>query len=159
MKLAAGREKAIEIGETIGVAVTHAFDAIERDAAHGGEAGDGGCFHIDEAGVVVGGGEALFFGEVGNHGAGEKPELACARIAVEALAGANVNDAGDVVGRAWRDFLAESSGPADGKDKIDGTAVLDGGEGAGGGVLSTGSGTGGDPFFFPFFFFAALAQK
>ena len=87
-------------------------------------------------------------------GAGEKPVFASARIAAKALAGANINDTGDVVGGAWRDFVSKSSGPADGEDKIDWTAVLDGGEGARSGVL-TGSGAGGDPFFFPVFFFAA----
>ena len=106
MELAAGREEAVEIGEAISESVADAFNAIERDATHLGEAGDNGCFHVDKAGVVVGGGKAAFFGEAGYHGAGEKPEFAGTRIAVEALAGANVKNAGDVMGRAWRDFSA-----------------------------------------------------
>ena len=68
-------------------------------------------------------------------------------VAVKALAGAGVNDAGDVVGLAWREFRAESSGPADGEDQVNRTAVFDGGEGSCGGVLA-GSGAGGDPFLF-----------
>ncbi len=109
---------------------------------------------ISTRACVVGRGQAAFFGGVGNLGAGKEPEVACARIAAKALAGAEVDDAGDVVGCAWRDFFAEGSGPADGEDEIDRTAVLDGGEGTRGGIL-TGSGTGGNPFFFPVFLFAA----
>ena len=37
------------------------------------------------------------------------------------------------MGRAGSDLGAEGSGPAEGEDKIDGAAVFNGGEGAGGG--------------------------
>ncbi len=114
--------------------------------AHGGEARDGRGLHVDEGGVV-GGGEAALLGVIGHLGTGDEPEISGSGIAVEALAGADVDDAGDVVGRAGGDFGAERSGPADGKDKIDGTAVFNGGEGAGRGGLA-GSGAGGDPLFF-----------
>ncbi len=118
-----------------------------------GEAGDSCGFHVYEI-CVVGGGQAAFFGRVGNLGAGKKPVFAGARIAAKALTGANIDDTGDIVGGAWRDFVSKSSGPADGEDKIDRTTVLDGGKGARSGVL-TGSGASGDPFFFPVFIFAA----
>ncbi len=70
---------------------------------------------------------------VGDPGAGGEPEFAGAGIAAEALAGANVDDAGDIVGRARGDFGAKRSGPADGEDQVDGAAFLDGGKGARGG--------------------------
>jgi len=152
-KLTTGREEAIEVRKAIGEAVADALDAIERDVAHGGEAGDGGGFHVDEGGLVRGR-EAVLFGVWGHFWAGGKPEFARAGIAVEALASAHVDDSSDVVGRAGGDFGAKRSGPADGEDEIDGTSVFDGVEGARGGGLA-GSGAVGDPLFF----FAALGPE
>ncbi len=48
----------------------------------------------------------------------------------------------------------EGSGPADGDDEVDGTAIFNSGEGASGGV-EAGSSAGGDPFFF----FGALGPE
>src|ERR1017187_6531155 len=89
-------QKSIEIGQLGVERVTYAFDRIERDAAHLGEARDGCGFHVDKGGIVRGG-EAALFGFVGDFGAGGKPEFAGAGIATEALAGLDVDDASDVV--------------------------------------------------------------
>ena len=68
-----GREEAVEIGQTVGEAVGDTFDAMEWKAAHGGETGHSGGFHVDKGGSV-GGGEAAFFGFIGDPGAGGEPE-------------------------------------------------------------------------------------
>ena len=141
-----GERKRLKSGRRSVKAVADAFDAVERDAAHGGEAGDGGGLHVDEGGVV-GGGEAALFGRSATLGLVASQSSPAPASQLKALAGADVDDAGDVVGRAGGDFGAERSGPADGEDEIDGAAVLDGGEGARGGSLA-GSGAGGDPFLF-----------
>jgi len=145
VQLAVGADKAVEIREFVVEAVADALDGVEGDAAHEGEAGDGGGLHIDQVGAVVGG-EAQFFGFVGDDGTGDEPAVACAGIAVEALAGAAVVDSGYVVGGACGNVGTESADPAEGEDEVDGAAVFNGGEGAGGGGL-TGSGAGGDPLF------------
>ena len=59
-----------------------------------------------------------------------------------------------VVGTAGGDVGVERPGPADGEDEVDGAAVFDCGEGAGGGV-EAGSGAGGDPLLF----FVALGPE
>ena len=49
-----GERNRLKSGRRSCEAVADAFDAVKRDAAHGGEAGDGGGFHVDEGGVVGG---------------------------------------------------------------------------------------------------------
>src|SRR5579863_1164639 len=138
LELAGGREKAVEVGQAVGEAVAHAFDAIEGDSAHGGEARDGGGFHIDE-GRVVGRGEAILLRGVGDCWAGGKPECAGTGIAVEALTGADVDDSGDIVCGPGSDCGAKRTGPSYGEDKINWPARFDRGEGARcGGLACTG---------------------
>jgi hypothetical protein len=96
----------------------------------------------------------MFFGIRSDFGAGGEPEFSRAGVAAKALAGLHVDDSGDVIGRAGGDFGAQCSGPADGKNQIDGTAIFNGGKGAGRGGL-TGAGACGDPFLF----FVALCPE
>src|SRR5580658_4652248 len=116
--LATRRNEAIEIGEPIVEPIAHALDAIKRNAAHCGQASDRGSFHINEGGVVRGS-EAAFFGIRGHLGTGGKPEIACARVTAESLAGAHVDDSRQVVSGARHNISAERSGPADGKHQAD----------------------------------------
>ena len=115
--------------------------------AHGGEAGDGGGFHVDQAGAVGGGEAALLRLDRRPWGWWQARVCPAPASQLKALAGPDVDDAGDVVGAAGRDVGVECSGPADGEDEVDGAAVFDGGEGAGRGGLA-GAGAGGDPLFF-----------
>ena len=62
-------DKAIEIRQIFGETVADTLDAMERDAAHGCESGDGGCLHVDKGGAV-GGSQTEFFGSVCNPGTG-----------------------------------------------------------------------------------------
>ena len=71
-KLAVLIDKRVEIRELRAQRITDAFHAIERDAAHRGKAGDGGCFHVNQR-RLVGGGESPFFGVVGDARAGGEP--------------------------------------------------------------------------------------
>ncbi|WP_348261123.1 hypothetical protein P8935_15085 [Telmatobacter sp. DSM 110680] len=153
MKLAVVADETIEIRHFSVEGITYAFDRIEGNAAHGSESGDGGGFHVDK-GRFVGGGEAAFFGLVGYAGTGGEPELSGMGVAVEALTGSGIDDAGTIVSAASRDFGGEGARPADRDDEVDGPAVLDPGESAGGGGES-GSSTGGNPLFF----FSALGPK
>ena len=153
LKLAVCVDKAIEIRQFGVERIAYALDGVERDAAHGGEAGDRGSFHVDQGGLV-GGCKTALFGLVGDTGTGGKPEFARAGVAVEAFAGAGVYDSGAVVGGAGGNVGGEGAGPADGDDEVDGAAIFNCGEGASGGV-EAGSSAGGDPVFF----FVRWAQK
>src|ERR1017187_5954551 len=153
LKLAVWRYKAVEVGQFFAETVTDALDAIERNAPHRSQAGKGGGFHIHQA-CSVGGGEAALLGRARYFGAGSKPEVAGSRVAAETLAGADVDDAGDVVGGARLHVGGEGAGPADGEDEVDGAAVFEGGEGTRGGLLA-GSGAGGVPLLF----FSALCPE
>ena len=140
------RDEAVEIGKPVLKPVADALDAIERDLAHRGQPGDGCGFHVDERGLV-GRGQASFFGVIGNFGAGGQPRSPAPGIATKALARADVDHAGEIVGAAGSKIRRKGAGPADGEDKIDGSAVFNGGKGARGGGLA-GSGAGCDPFVF-----------
>ena len=112
--------------------VADALDAVERDAAHGGETGDGGGLHVDEGGVV-GGGEAEFLrlsatlGLVTSH---RSPASASQRK--RSPVRASMTPA-MLWRRAGQKIVAQSAGPADGEDERDGAAFFNGGEGARGG--------------------------
>src|ERR1700679_482579 len=146
VKLAVEADKAVEIGQFVCEAVTDALDRVERNTAHLSQPRDGGAFHVDQIGLI-GGGEALFFCPVGDDGAGHKPTIARTGITMEALAGACVDDPGDVVGSAGRQIRLERPDPTDRDDQVDGATVFNGGEGAGSSLLP-GSGAGGNPLFF-----------
>ncbi len=144
-KAAVGAEKGIEIGQAVVEPVTDALDGIEGNAAHGGHAGNGSGFHVDEGGII-GGGQAALFLATGDARTGDKPERAGAGLAMKALAGTRIDDAGDIVGEAGGDLRTQGAGPADGENKIDRPAVFNAGEGAGGGGLA-GAGASGNPLF------------
>ncbi len=102
LELAVCVDEAVEIGQLSVERIAHTLDGVERDAAHGSKAGDGGRFHINQGGFV-GGGEAAFFRLVGDAGTGGKPEFARSGVTVEALARTGIDDTGTVVGATgWR---------------------------------------------------------
>src|ERR1035438_4385956 len=110
------RNKSIEIWQSIRKAVADSFYAIKRNAAHLGKPRNRCCFHVHEASSVSGR-KALLLRSVGNLGAGGQPEFSGACVAAEAFAGADVDDASDVMGGAWSEFGGQCAGPANGEDQ------------------------------------------
>src|ERR1035437_2667123 len=114
-KLAAGRDKPIEIWQLFAVSIADSLDAIKRDAPHPSQPRQTRGLHVNQGGRVSGG-KTPFLRCIGDAGTGHQQAISWRTGCNKTLPSTSVDDSGDIAGLDGSEVVAQGSRPAGGND-------------------------------------------